>query len=555
MSERETMECDVVIVGAGPAGLAAAFRLAQLSRKHSQELSIIVLEKGAEVGAHILSGLVMDPIGLNELFPEWINDKDFPLTTQVLNETFQILTPERSFPLPNFLLPPFIKNHGNLVGSLGEFCRWLASKTEELGVEIYSGISVTDFLLDDKNQVCGVVTGDMGLDRNGNRKTTYTAGMNLKARYTLLAEGARGSLTRKAFEYFSLDQECDPQHYSLGIKELWKIPKNLHRSGTVTHSIGWPLGLDTSGGGFAYHYGEDLLSLGLVIPLTYDNPTLSPFDEFQKFKTHPSLFKLLENSERLEYGARVISEGGLQSIPKVFFPGGALIGDSAGFVNAARIKGTHNALLSGLICADAVFPALQKEHYDPLLRAYETSLSQSLVYKDLSQIRNFKPLWSRFGFTGALLAGAVSWFQTIFRFSLLGTMHLKEEACHSLKEIKSAPRKVYEKPNQKQTFDRLSSLPFSQVNHEEDQPCHLILKDPSIPTGKSLLLYGEPSQLYCPAKVYEIVYDDEETLRNPRFIIHASNCIHCKTCDIKDPFQNIRWLPPEGGGGPNYQRM
>lgn len=546
------MECDVVIVGAGPAGLATAIRLAQLSKEQNQDLSVIVIEKGAEVGAHILSGLVMDTAGINALIPDWAEDPNFPLKTGTEQEIFSLLSAKKSWNFPAWFLPKVLKNRECQIGSLGEFCRWLAEKAEALGVEIYPGFAASQLLIDEDNRVTGIVTGDMGRNREGKPKAGFTPGMNLKARYTILAEGSRGSLSQIAIRHYGLNKDRDPQKYALAIKELWRIKPEYHQKGLVQHTIGWPLNLGSSGGGFLYHFSDNLVSFGLVTPLDYRNPLLFPFEEMQRLKLHPHIRPLFESGERLEYGARVITQGGWQSVPRLVFPGGCLAGDSAGFVNAVRIKGVHSALLTGKSCAETVFDALKEGRRHDSLLSYEENWRQGPVGRELYAARNFKPIWARLGIIGFLLSGFNLWFQQIFGFSLMGNWHHKRkdrENMQFLSEAKKRERLVFDGQI---TFDRLSSLPLSGVFHEEDQPCHLVLKDPHIPVEKCLPLYGEPSQYYCPAHVYEIVHDHEN---GTRFVINASNCIHCKTCDLKDPFGNIVWTPPEGGGGPNYQRM
>lgn len=555
MTDRETLECDVVIIGAGPAGLSTAIRLAQLARETATELSIIVIEKGAEVGAHSLSGLVMDPVGLNALLPNWKNDTRFPLKTTVTDDSYSFLTSRNSWKIPPFLLPKALDNTGFLLGSLGETCRWLAAQAENLGVEIYSGFAATEILYDAQSCVTGIVTGDMGIGKDNQPKPGFAQGMNLKARYTVLAEGAKGSLSESIQQRFNLCSSSNPQSYGLGIKELWRVSPEHHKPGYVVHMTGWPLGLSQSGGGFLYHYGDNLVAVGLVTHLNYTNPTLSPFSEFQRLKTHPFLRPLFENGERLEYGARVIAEGGWQSVPKLVFPGGCLVGDAAGFVNTPRIKGTHNALLSGKLCAEHVFNALKTGEENTTLAPYDTIWRTSAIGKDLFPSRNFKPLWATFRHVGFFLAGIDLWLQQYLPFSFFGTLNFRKKDFEQLQTLSDVSPIIYDPPDNSLTFDRLSSLPFSGVFHEEDQPCHLLLADPRIPVEKNLVQYGEPARLYCPAQVYEIVYDNDLTKEKPRFIINASNCLHCKACVIKDPSQNIMWIPPEGGGGPNYQRM
>ncbi len=549
---REAMDYDVVIVGAGPAGLAAAIRLKQLD----PERSVVVVEKGSVVGAHILSGAVIDPIGLDRLLPDWRKDPEQPLTTEVSEDQFYLLGPSGGVRLPNWPMPKLMNNHGNYIGSLGAVTRWLAAHAEGLGVEIYPGFAAVELLYGDKGEVVGIATGDMGVGRDGKPKDSFTRGMELRGKYTLVAEGARGSLAKQLIAKFALDAGRDPQKFGIGLKEVWQIdPRQFHK-GRVQHSFGWPLTSGASGGSFQYHYGENLMAVGFVVHLNYTNPTLFPFDEFQRFKTHPMIRDVFEGAKRISYGARAISSGGVQSVPKLVFPGGALIGCSAGFVNFARIKGSHNAILSGMQAAEAANAALAegREHDD--LVSYENGWRGSDIGRDLNLVRNVKPLWTRFGLAlGVPLGGFDMWTNELFGVSLFGTMaHGKSDAA-ALKPIDEVKPIVYPKPDGKITFDRASSVFVSNTNHEEDQPVHLRLADPSIPIRDNLPRYGEPARLYCPAGVYEVVYADEASKADARFVINAQNCVHCKTCDIKDPAQNITWVPPEGGGGPNYQDM
>ncbi|WP_034992259.1 electron transfer flavoprotein-ubiquinone oxidoreductase [Beijerinckia mobilis] len=558
------MEFDIVIVGAGPAGLAAAIHLKQLAEKTGKDLSVLVIEKGSEVGAHILSGVVVDPIGLNALLPDWQEDAERPLKTQVNEDTFLFLTETKAQALPNALMPKLMGNHGNFIGSLGEVTRYLAAKAEALGVEIYPGFAGTELLLDENGTVVGVATGDMGIGKDGSHKSDYTRGVELRARYTLLAEGARGSLSKQAIARFGLDKGREPQKYGIGFKELWEVQPQHFHAGRVQHTLGWPLDRDTGGGSFLYHFGENLVAVGFVVHLNYSNPTLFPFGEFQKFKTHPEIRKTFEGAKRLSYGARALTEGGWQSVPKLTFPGGALIGCAAGFINVPRIKGSHNAILSGMEAAKAIVDlwestapeAATPEAAPAELSAYENGWRTSAIGRDLYPVRNMKPLWSRYGTPlGIMLGGMDLWTQTLFNTSFFGTLpHGKPDyAC--LKPLAEVTPKTYPKPDGVLTFDRLSSVFVSNTHHAEDQPCHLRLTDADIPVKDNLPVYGEPARLYCPAAVYEIVYADEETKKDPRFVINAQNCVHCKTCDIKDPAQNINWVPPEGGGGPNYPNM
>ena len=551
-ADREAMEFDVVIVGAGPAGLAAAIRLKQVS----PETSVVVLEKGSEVGAHILSGAVIDPSGLDRLLPDWRGDAQRPLKTEVAEDRFYMLGPAGGVRLPNFLMPPLMSNHGCFVGSLGNVCRFLAARAEALGVEIYPGFAAAEVLFGDKGEVLGVATGDMGVGRDGEHKAGFQPGMELRGKYTLFAEGARGSLTKGLVARFGLDKGREPQKYGLGIKELWRLDPSKHRPGLVQHSFGWPLDNATGGGSFLYHLEDGQAYVGFVTHLDYSNPTLSPFDEFQRFKTHPMIAPTFEGGARLSYGARAITEGGWQSVPKLCFPGGALIGCAAGFVNLPRVKGSHNAVLSGMLAADNVARALAAERANDELADYENAWRDGDIGRDLKAVRNVKPLWSKLGLrAGVALGGLDMWFNQLFGFSPFGTLRHGKPDCDTLKPISRVKPIAYPKPDGKISFDKLSSVFISNTNHEEDQPIHLRLRDPSIPVAKNLPEYGEPARLYCPAGVYEVVYDDEANKRDPRFVINAQNCVHCKTCDIKDPAQNIDWTTPEGGGGPNYPNM
>ena len=552
LPSRESMDFDVVIVGAGPAGLAAAIRLKQLDA----DLAVVVVEKGSEVGAHILSGAVIDPIGLDALLPDWRKDGGCPLKTRVTADRFYFLGHSGGIRLPNFLMPRLMGNHGNYVGSLGNVTRWLGTQAEALGVEIYPGFAATEVLYGDKGQVTGIATGDMGVGKDGKPKDTFTRGMELNGKYVLLAEGARGSLTKQLVARFDLAKGRDPQKYGIGLKELWQIDPAKEQPGLVQHSFGWPLGNGTGGGSFLYHLGDGLVSVGFVVHLNYDNPTLSPFDEFQRFKTHPSVAPLFAGGKRLSYGARAITEGGWQSVPKLTFPGGALIGCAAGFVNVARIKGSHNAVLSGMQAAEDIAAALAAGRAGDELAGYEAGWRDSAIGRDLVKVRNVKPLWSRFGtILGVALGGLDMWTNELFGLSFLGTLSHGKADYASLKPLAAATAKTYDRPDGKRAFDKLSSVFLSSTNHEEDQPVHLVLADKNVPIAKNLPEYGEPARLYCPAGVYEVVYADETAKTDPRFVINAQNCVHCKTCDIKDPSQNITWVPPEGGGGPNYAGM
>ncbi len=556
LPEREYMEFDVVVVGAGPAGLAAAIRLRQLAAQHDSDISIVVVEKGAELGAHALSGVVVDPCGLDQLLPEWREDVNRPLTTQVVDDKLYYLTEKSALPLPHAFLPKLMDNKGCFIGSLGNVVKYLGAKAEELGVEIYPGFAASEVLYDDQDRVIGIATGDMGIGKDGQPKPDFTRGMELRAKYTLFAEGARGSLSKEIIAHFKLDEGREPQKFGLGVKELWEIAPEKHKPGHVEHSMGWPLKDDSGGGSFLYHFGENLVSVGFVTHLNYANPTLSPFEEMQRFKTHPKFRDLFAGGKRIGYGARVIAEGGWQSVPKLSFAGGCLVGDAAGFINVPRIKGSHNAVLSGLLCANHVFEALQAGRSYDEVRSYEEAWRQSEIGKDLFPVRNVKPLLARFGtLIGTMAGGFDMWTMQLFGFSFFGTLKHGKPDHESYKPLSDVTPIFYPKPDNVLTFDRLSSVFLSNTNHEENQPCHLKLRDVSLPIAYNLPNYGEPAQYYCPAGVYEITYDDEATKANPRFVINFQNCIHCKTCDIKDPRLNINWTPPEGGGGPNYSEM
>jgi electron-transferring-flavoprotein dehydrogenase len=548
------MEYDVVIVGAGPAGLAAAIRLKQLAAEQDHDISVCVIEKGSEVGAHILSGAVVDPIALNELIPDW-KAKGAPLNTPVTDDRFMILTEANHIGIPNFALPPLMNNHGNYIVSLGNVCRWLATQAEELGVEIFPGFAAAEVLYGDKGEVVGVATGDMGIGRDGEHKASYTPGVELRGKYTLIAEGVRGSLAKEIQQKFNLRDGVDPQKFGIGIKELWQIDPAKHKPGLVMHTQGWPLDSATGGGSFMYHLEDNQVAVGFVIHLNYQNPYLSPFDEFQRFKTHPSIAPFFEGGKRIAYGARAINEGGLQSIPKLVFPGGALIGCSAGFVNVPRIKGSHNAMKTGMLAAEAAFAALKAGAASgDELTAYPAAFRASWAWKDLYKVRNVKPSLKYGLWLGTVLGGLHMWLNDLGLGFLVGwTQHHAKADHESLKPAKDCKPIAYPKPDGKISFDKLSSVFLSNTNHEEDQPIHLKLKDPTIPIARNLPLYDEPAQRYCPAGVYEVLRDEDGS--NPRFQINAQNCVHCKTCDIKDPAQNINWTVPEGGGGPNYPNM
>jgi electron-transferring-flavoprotein dehydrogenase len=542
---REAMEFDVVVVGAGPAGLATAIRLKQLA----PEKSVVVVEKGSEVGAHILSGAVIDPIGIDSLVPEWRTEDSF-VRTAVTEDRFCVLGPSGGWRLPNLLMPPLLSNHGNFIVSLGDVCRYLARKAEALGVEIYPGFAAAEVLFED-GAVVGIATGDMGIAKDGHHKSGFARGMELHGKYMVFAEGARGSLTKGLIGGFGLAKNSEPQKFGLGLKELWQVAPEKHRSGLVQHTIGWPLSNRTGGGSFLYHFADNLVEVGFVMHLNYENPYLSPFDEFQRFKTHSLIRDTFEGGKRICYGARAISEGGWQSVPRVAFPGGVLVGCAAGFVNVPRIKGSHNAMLSGMLAAEHIAAALAQGRGNDELASYEAAWRTSPVGHDLWRVRNAKPLWSKFGtFAGIALGGLDMWTNTL-GFSLFGTLSHGKPDSATLKPAAQCQPIAYQKPDGKLTFDRLSSVYLSNTNHEEDQPVHLLVRDSALQKSSEHDVYGGPSARYCPAGVYEWV----EEADRPRFVINAQNCVHCKTCDIKDPNQNITWVPPEGGGGPNYPNM
>ena len=548
VSDRESMQYDVVIVGAGPAGLAAAIRLKQRAAEAGRDITVCILEKGSEVGAHILSGAVLDPKALDELIPDW-KDKGSPLTVPVTENHHWVLGKSRKFGFPHWLMPPFMNNKGTYTLSLGNFCRWLAGQAEALGVEIFPGFPASEILYHEDGSVKGVATGDLGIARDGSHRPDYQPGMELHARYTFFAEGARGHLTKRLTEIFGLRDESGPQVFGLGIKELWEVPPEKHKPGRVIHTQGWPLD-DAWGGGFLYHQENGQVALGFVTALDYSNPYLSPFEEMQRWKTHPAIRAEIEGGRRLSYGARAINEGGYQAIPKLVFPGGALIGCSAGFVNVPRIKGTHTAMKSGMLAAEAAFDAIAADESGPL-DAYPQALHASWVAKELKMVRNAQPAVSHWGgLLGTLYSGLDLW---LGQLGVPVPWTLKLKADHTTLKRKESVRPIdYPKPDGVLTFDRLSSVFVSNTNHEEDQPVHLTLKDAEIPTAINLPEYAGPEQRYCPAGVYEFV---EGEGGEPRLQINAQNCVHCKTCDIKDPTQNINWVTPEGGGGPNYPNM
>ena len=545
---RDTIQYDVVIVGAGPAGLSAAIRLKQLN----PETTVVVLEKGSEVGSHILSGAVLDPVGLNRLIPNW-KDEGAPIKTMVSEDKFLLLGPAGSVKLPNFPMPPFMKNHGNYIVSMGNVCRWLAKQAESLGVEIFPGMAVSDLVYDSKSTLKGVVAGEFGLQKDESKGPNYEPGMELHGKYVFLAEGVRGSLSKKVIEKYNLSGASDHQKFGLGMKEVWEVEPDKHKEGSVLHTMGWPLGKNAGGGSFIYHAEKNQIFLGFVVHLNYKNPFLFPYMEFQKFKDHPLIKELLKGGKRVAYGARAISEGGWQSIPKVAFPGGALLGCSAGLVNVPRIKGNHNAMISGIEAAESAHLAILSGRSNDELVDFEYRLRTGSVAKDLKRVRNVKPLWSKFGMFASLILGGIDmWFATITGFTLFGT--LKHDKSDSESTGKSSDYKEinYPKADGIISFDRLTNVSFSGTNHQEDQPCHLRLKDASIPVRVNQPKYGEPAQRYCPAGVYEILKSASGGLK---FQINAQNCVHCKTCDIKDPSQNITWVTPNGGDGPNYPNM
>ena len=543
--ERESMEFDVVIVGAGPSGLASAIRLRQLADEKGREISVCVIEKGSEVGAHILSGAVIEPRALNELLPDW-KERGAPLNTPVTEDHFLLLGKSRATRLPT---PPPMKNHGNYIVSLGNFCRWLGEQAEAAGVEIYPGFAAAEVLYEENGKVNGVATGDMGIGKNGEQMANYQPGFELHAKQTIFAEGCHGSLTKTLFEKYNLREGVGPQTYGIGIKELWEIDPDKHNPGRVVHTIGWPLDTGTYGGSFLYHLEDNQVSVGFVIGLDYTNPHLSPFDEFQRFKTHPKVRPTFDGGRRIAYGARAINEGGYQSVPKLSFPGGVLIGCTAGFLNVPKVKGSHMAMKSGMLAAEAVFDALTGEAEQAEAASYEAAIKKSWIWEELRRVRNIRPSF-KWGMWGGLVYSAIDTY--LLRGRAPWTMKHHDDH-RALKKAADAPKIEYPKPDGEVSFDRLSSVFISNTNHEENQPAHLMLEDENVPISVNLAEYDAPEQRYCPAGVYEIVAEDDGS--NPKLQINAQNCVHCKTCDIKDPSQNINWVVPEGGGGPNYPNM
>ena len=546
------MECDVVVVGAGPAGLATAIRLKQLANAANRDLSVVVLEKGSEVGAHILSGAVIDPIGLSKLIPEW-KAKGAPVETAVTQDRFYYLGPNGALRIPNVVMPPLMSNHGNYVISLGNLVRWLGEQAAELGVDIYPEFAAAEVLYDENGAVKGVATGDKGVGKDGKATDRFQRGIELHARYTVIGEGARGSLAKMLIHKFGLGEGRQPQKYGIGLKELWEVQSNRHHPGLVQHTLGWPLDNHTGGGSFLYHYGQNLVAVGFVVHLNYANPYLSPYHEFQRFKMHPLIRETFEGGKRIGYGARALTEGGWQSIPQLTFPGGVLVGCAAGFMNVPRIKGSHNAMLSGIHAAEAAFAAIEQGRSHDELATYSDAVYAGPIARDLRRVRNAKPFLSKYGTTlGTMLSGADMWANTLLPGVGLGytLKHAKPDYA-TLKPAGKARRIDYPKPDNELTFDRLTNLSFSATNHEEDQPVHLKVLDMDLQKRSEHDVFAGPSWRYCPAGVYEWIEEGGE----PRYVINAQNCVHCKTCDIKDPNQNINWVVPEGGGGPNYSGM
>ena len=544
---REAMDYDLVIVGGGPAGLSAAIHAKQIAQREGREISVCVLEKGSEVGAHILSGAIMDPRALTELFPDW-QSMGAPLETPASKDEFIFLTESSSFTVPHLLLPNCFSNRGNYILSLSNFTRWLGGQAEQLGVDIFPGFAAAEILFNAQGAVCGVATGNLGIHKDGNVSEQFQLGMELRAKYTLFAEGSRGHLGKQLITKYRLDRESDPQSYGIGIKELWEVTPENHRPGLVIHTAGWPLDQQTYGGSFLYHFGENKVAVGMVVGLSYRNPYLSPFDEFQRYKLHPAIRPTFEGGKRLAYGARAITAGGLNSLPQTVFPGGALIGCDAGYLNASRIKGSHAAIKSGMLAAQAAMSALSENRANDILSAYPSAFKNSWLYTELKQARNFKAWMSKGLYLGTLMVGIE---QKVLGGNMPWTIHQKKADYEYLEPARLHQVIEYPKPDGRITFDRLSSVFISNTNHEENQPAHLTLKDESVPVAINLDIYAGPEQRYCPAGVYEYI----EVEGKPKLQINAQNCVHCKTCDIKDPTQNIVWVTPEGGGGPNYSGM
>ncbi|MDT1986567.1 MAG: electron transfer flavoprotein-ubiquinone oxidoreductase [Planktomarina sp.] len=550
MSEisREAMEYDIVVVGAGPSGLSAAIRLKQLN----SDLNVVILEKGSEVGAHILSGAVLDPSALNKLIPDW-KDKGAPLNTAVTEDNFYLMGESGQLRLPNLMMPPLMNNHGNFIVSMGNVCRWMAEQAEELGVEIFPGMACSELVFDDDGAVKGVVAGEFGKNADGSMSESYEPGMELHGKYVFLSEGVRGSLSKQVIAKYDLDEGCEVPKFGLGMKEIWEVKPENHNQGEVTHSLGWPMGFKQSGGSFMYQLENNQVYVGYIIDLNYKNPHLFPYMEFQRFKHHPRISKVLKGGKRVAYGARAVTKGGYQSMPKAAFPGGAMLGCSVGLVNLPRIKGNHNAMYSGIAAAEAAFLAISDGRSNDTLSAYDTELRTGVVGKDLKTVRNVAPLNAKFGpLVGLLLGGFDMWFQSLFKFSLFGTLKHGKNDAHSTGKAVDYPKINYPKPDGKLSFDRLTNVSFAMTNHEESQPSHLQLKNPKVPIEINLPEYAEPAQRYCPAGVYEVL---EEKNKKPSFVVNFQNCVHCKTCDIKDPSENITWATPQGGDGPNYPNM
>ena len=545
---REAMEYDIVVVGAGPSGLSAAIRLKQLN----SDLNVVILEKGSEVGAHILSGAVLDPSALNKLIPDW-KDKGAPLNTAVTEDNFYLMGESGQLRLPNLMMPPLMNNHGNFIVSMGNVCRWMAEQAEELGVEIFPGMACSELIFDDDDAVKGVVAGEFGKNADGSMSDSYEPGMELHGKYVFLSEGVRGSLSKQVIAKYDLDEGCEVPKFGLGMKEIWEVKPENHNQGEVTHSLGWPMGFKQSGGSFMYQLENNQVYVGYIIDLNYKNPHLFPYMEFQRFKHHPRISQVLNGGKRVAYGARAVTKGGYQSMPKAAFPGGAMLGCSVGLVNLPRIKGNHNAMHSGMAAAEAAFLAISDGRSNDTLSAYDTELRTGVVGKDLKTVRNVAPLNAKFGpLVGLLLGGFDMWFQSLFKFSLFGTLKHGKNDAHSTGKAVDYQKINYPKPDGKLSFDRLTNVSFAMTNHEESQPSHLQLKNPKVPIEINLPEYAEPAQRYCPAGVYEVL---EEKNKKPSFVVNFQNCVHCKTCDIKDPSENITWTTPQGGDGPNYPNM